>query len=456
MATHNGLIFISLDPAAPPLADYLGDFAFYLDFYTRQSPAGIELRGPQRWRVKANWKIGAENFAGDSYHTPHTHASVVEIGLFREPKASKRKEGALYVAGPGAGTTYKLPPGGEFAEQLRYVRLPGRDAPGDDRDVVGRAAQAGRGQRLHTVAKATLFPNLSFVHNWPHIDAAGTVVPFISLRQWQPVSEQARPRCFPGSQVDAAAPEEFKRGLLEQGLPPCASGSSGMFEQDDVENWHHHVDTAAKPPLWRRRPELNEQPDGPDPLVRPADQAADGRRGVRRPGRRVPGLRRVQPAALAAAVGGLPGTRARSRRARAGPGPARPAGSSPVTATRPLPYADPAHLAAHQFLVEEAALLDSADYEGWLGLLTEDIEYLMPVRVTTARGAGFDALADMAHFDEDMHALRKRVQRLATDHAWTEDPPSRTRHFVTNVRTFRAAATELAGGVRAADVPQPR
>jgi phthalate 3,4-dioxygenase beta subunit len=110
---------------------------------------------------------------------------------------------------------------------------------------------------------------------------------------------------------------------------------------------------------------------------------------------------------------------------------------------KPLPYTDPAHQAAHQFLVEEAALLDAADYPGWLDLLCEDIRYLMPVRVTTARGAGFDSLADMGHFDEDMYALRKRVQRLATDHAWTEDPPSRTRHFVTNVRTFRAAAGEL-------------
>ena len=114
-----------------------------------------------------------------------------------------------------------------------------------------------------------------------------------------------------------------------------------------------------------------------------------------------------------------------------------------MTAARPLPYGDPAHLAAHQFLVEEAALLDAADYAGWLELLCEDIRYLMPVRVTTARGAGFDTLAGMGHFDEDMYALRKRVQRLATDHAWTEDPPSRTRHFVTNVRTFRAAAGEL-------------
>ena len=114
-----------------------------------------------------------------------------------------------------------------------------------------------------------------------------------------------------------------------------------------------------------------------------------------------------------------------------------------MTAGQPLPYGDPAHLAAHQFLVEEAALLDAADYAGWLNLLSEDIRYLMPVRVTTARGAGFDSLADMGHFDEDIYALRKRVQRLATDHAWTEDPPSRTRHFVTNVRTFRHQAGEL-------------
>ena len=109
--------------------------------------------------------------------------------------------------------------------------------------------------------------------------------------------------------------------------------------------------------------------------------------------------------------------------------------------SRPLPYSDPAHLAAHQFLVEEAALLDAADYSGWLALLTEDIRYVMPVQVTTARGA--PASNGMGHFDEDMYALRKRVQRLATDHAWTEDPPSRTRHFVTNVRTFRAEGDDL-------------
>ncbi len=114
-----------------------------------------------------------------------------------------------------------------------------------------------------------------------------------------------------------------------------------------------------------------------------------------------------------------------------------------MTGERPLPYSDPQHQAAHQFLVEEAALLDAADYTAWLDLLCEDIRYVMPVRVTTARGAGFDALADMGHFDENLYALRKRVQRLATDHAWTEDPPSRTRHFVSNVRTFAGGGAGL-------------
>ena len=43
----------------------------------------------------------------------------------------------------------------------------------------------------------------------------------------------------------------------------------------------------------------------------------------------------------------------------------------------------------------------------------------------------------MAHFDEDRYALEQAGRSgCSTEHAWTEDPPSRTRHLVTNVRTF--------------------
>jgi phthalate 3,4-dioxygenase beta subunit len=102
----------------------------------------------------------------------------------------------------------------------------------------------------------------------------------------------------------------------------------------------------------------------------------------------------------------------------------------------PLPFGDPRHLAAHQWLVDEAWLLDAQAYEQWLTLLADDIHYLMPVRVTTALGAGFDTAPGMAHFDEDKYSLSRRVARFLTEHAWTEDPPSRLRHHLSNVRTF--------------------
>jgi phenylpropionate dioxygenase-like ring-hydroxylating dioxygenase large terminal subunit len=230
--TIDGMVFASLADDGPSLAEHLGDFAYYLGFYTHQSPSGLELRGPQRWRVRANWKIGCENFVGDMYHTPHTHRSVVDIGLFREPKAHKRKEGALYFAGAGGGTTYKLPPG-DFAERMRYVGYPD--------EMVARARASWTPQQVamvgddgFMVSAATLFPNLSFVHNWPQVDDAGTVVPFISVRQWQPVSA-TETEVLSWFAVDREAPDDFKRDSYRAYL--MCFGSSGMFEQDDVENW---------------------------------------------------------------------------------------------------------------------------------------------------------------------------------------------------------------------------
>ena len=122
-----------------------------------------------------------------------------------------------------------------------------------------------------------------------------------------------------------------------------------------------------------------------------------------------------------------------------------------------LSFNDARHLEAHRFLVDEAYLLDAQDYEAWLDLLTEDIHYLMPVRVTTAAGAGFDTSPGMAHFDENKYSLSRRIARFATEHAWTEDPPSRLRHFITNVRTFLADDDEPPGcRQRRAAVPQSR
>jgi phthalate 3,4-dioxygenase subunit alpha len=245
-AIRNGMIFASLDADAPALDDYLGGFGFFLDLYTRQSEQGLELRGPQRWVVEANWKIAAENFAGDTYHTPVTHTSVVEIGLFKEPKARKRKEGALYWAGAGGGTTYKLPPG-SFEENMAHVGYPDSVIRSAGRvwSPEQRALVADPG---FMISAATIFPNLSFVHNWPVVNEDGLVAPFISIRLWQPLSA-TRTEIFSWFAVDAEAPQWFKDASYKAYL--MCFGSSGMFEQDDVENWNS-ITTMAKGQMARR------------------------------------------------------------------------------------------------------------------------------------------------------------------------------------------------------------
>lgn len=105
---------------------------------------------------------------------------------------------------------------------------------------------------------------------------------------------------------------------------------------------------------------------------------------------------------------------------------------------RPLSYGDPAHQAASQFLVNEAHLLDGRKFTSWLNLLAPDIEYRIPIRVTAVGSSRTDDILDMEHYAENFYSLRKRVERLGTEHAWAEDPPSRTRRFITNIRTFAA------------------
>ena len=103
--------------------------------------------------------------------------------------------------------------------------------------------------------------------------------------------------------------------------------------------------------------------------------------------------------------------------------------------------------AVQEFLFMEADLLDSRRYEEWLGLLAEDIHYWMPVRrTTTAREVDreFTKPGGIAFFDDDLAMLKMRVNRMLLGRAWAEDPPSRTRRLITNVRVVEAAPSARA------------
>lgn len=91
------------------------------------------------------------------------------------------------------------------------------------------------------------------------------------------------------------------------------------------------------------------------------------------------------------------------------------------------------HHEVTQFLVREAALLDSGDFESWLNLLDPKIEYLMPVRSVRYGTIESEFSRTSFHYNENLFSLRLRVARLRTRFAWAEDPPSHHRHFVSNI-----------------------
>jgi 3-phenylpropionate/cinnamic acid dioxygenase small subunit len=99
-----------------------------------------------------------------------------------------------------------------------------------------------------------------------------------------------------------------------------------------------------------------------------------------------------------------------------------------------------------QFLYAEAALLDARQYREWLGLLADDIHYWMPIRRTVTLSdidREFTKPGDMAYFDDDRELLEVRVRKLEAGSAWSEDPPSRSRHFVSNIRILDVAGDDI-------------
>src|SRR5262245_2538915 len=101
-----------------------------------------------------------------------------------------------------------------------------------------------------------------------------------------------------------------------------------------------------------------------------------------------------------------------------------------------------------QFLYREARLLDERRFHEWLELFTDDVRYWMAGRssryppsskaitsMSSDRRAPSDTAVEeeLAILDETKVTLAGRVARLDTGMAWAEDPPSRTRHLITNI-----------------------
>jgi 3-phenylpropionate/cinnamic acid dioxygenase small subunit len=84
---------------------------------------------------------------------------------------------------------------------------------------------------------------------------------------------------------------------------------------------------------------------------------------------------------------------------------------------------------AEDMLYAEARLLDERRYGEWLEMLTEDSTYWMP-----CNGNGTDPNREISLIYDDFAKLSDRIDRLTSDVAHAQSPPSKTKRLISNVQ----------------------
>lgn len=117
-----------------------------------------------------------------------------------------------------------------------------------------------------------------------------------------------------------------------------------------------------------------------------------------------------------------------------------------VNTTALLPSNDPDHVDALLFLIGEAEAADAGEYARWLEFVAAEVDYAMPVRTTRNRANPAAEPARSFLMKETRSSLELRVKRLLeSDSVWSENPASRIRRFVSNVRVRRTAGGLVVG-----------
>lgn len=105
------------------------------------------------------------------------------------------------------------------------------------------------------------------------------------------------------------------------------------------------------------------------------------------------------------------------------------------------------HFEVNQFYFFEAEVLDDGRFADWLEMLADDLHYWAPVRSNRLRrqqALSIAAPGESAFYDETKESLAWRIRRYDSGMAWAEDPPSRTRHLISNITVHERADGLLA------------
>lgn len=216
--SYHGLIFGNWDRDAEPLEESLGDMRWYMDAMLDRDPEGtVVVEGVMKWVLEGNWKLAAEQFATDWYHVNMSHASALMVmsPTGRGPKASiAERTGRQYVDPKGHGAGFPVHPKNRFDAKTVHEYY--------DYEYLKERLGEERVEGPLTNGHATVFPNFSY------LPVNG------SIRVWHPKGPD-KMEVWAWTIVDKSMPEEVKEAQRLYNLRTF--GPSGIFEQDDGENW---------------------------------------------------------------------------------------------------------------------------------------------------------------------------------------------------------------------------
>ncbi len=219
-----------LGPQRPSLEQYLGDVLWYFDTLFGPETGGLEaLPGCQRYAIVGNWKLFCDNFAGDGYHVPTSHASAFDVDRSRRNYRDRRGERFMVHLPPahGFGGVNLDDDGYEAdlirarelgAEAVEYVRERHEALLKRQKDLPAKLAGWTWGQ---------WFPNL----NLQAFDTALRGRLFILCHPKGPHASEIWQWCL----VERSAPRAV-RELVAQTATRGQSGS-GLIGVDDGENF---------------------------------------------------------------------------------------------------------------------------------------------------------------------------------------------------------------------------
>jgi len=104
LEVHHGLVFGCWDEDAPGFRESLGEAAVYFDLNFGRTEGGLATYGGvYKWRVKANWKLAAEQFTTDDFHFLTSHSSALTALTPEDAPPFSIVRGRVFTSSKGHG-----------------------------------------------------------------------------------------------------------------------------------------------------------------------------------------------------------------------------------------------------------------------------------------------------------------------------------------------------------------